>query len=57
MKIAKIYGKCEGMEEANTPNLVIGVPSFRGYLPELGRLTKEKLPLQRQITVQRQALA
>ena len=38
----KLYGKWEGMEEVNKPNMVIGVPCFRGYLLALGRLKKGK---------------
>ena len=29
LKMDKLYGKWEGMEEVNKPNLVIGVPSLR----------------------------
>ena len=54
--MAKIYGKWEGMGKIDKPNLVIGVPSLRGYLLELGRLTKDRLPPKRQLTMQRQVL-
>ena len=57
MNIAKLYGKWEGMEEVNKTNLVIGVTCLREYLLALGSFTKDKLPLQINITVHRQALA
>ena len=40
LKMAKIYGKWEGMEEVNKPNIVIGGPRSRGYLLAPGRLNK-----------------
>ena len=57
MNIAKIYEKWEGMEEVNKPNLVIVVPCLRGYLLAIGRLKKETLTLQIQLTAQRQAFS
>ena len=56
LKIAKLYGKWEGMEEVNKPNLVIGVPRLIGYLLKLGSLKKEKLTPRRKLTVHRQVL-
>ena len=47
LKMAKLYGKLEGMEEVNKPNLVIGVPCLRGYLLAPGRVKKEKVTLKR----------
>ena len=52
----KLYGKWEGMEEVNKPNMVIVVPRLRGYLLALGSLKKEKVSLIKQLTVQRQVL-
>ena len=40
--MAKIYGKWEGIEEVNKPNIVIGGPRLRGYLLAPGILNKEK---------------
>ena len=40
LNMAKIYGKWEGIEEVNKPNIVIGVPCLRGYLLAPGRLKK-----------------
>ena len=40
LKMAKLYGKWEAMEEVNKPNLVIGVPRLRGYLIAPGRAKK-----------------
>ena len=40
LKIAKLYGKWEGMAEVNKPNLVIVVPRLRGYILALGILKK-----------------
>ena len=48
----KLYVKWEGMEEVNKPNMVIVVPSLRGYLLALGSLKKEKVSLRKQLTVQ-----
>ena len=50
--MAKLYGKWEGMEEVNKPNLVIGVPSLIVYLLALGSLKMEKATLQRQLKMQ-----
>ena len=47
LKMAKLYGKWEGMKEVNKPNIVIGVPRLRGYLLAPGRSKKEKVTLQR----------
>ena len=57
MNMAKLYGKWEGMEELNKPNLVIGVPRLRLYILALGMLTKGKVPPRRHLTMKRQALA
>ena len=57
VKMAKLYVKWGGVEEVNKPNMVIGVPRFRGYLLAIGGFTKETVPLRRQLTLQRQALA
>ena len=58
LKMAKLYGKWEGIEEeVIRSNLVIGVPCLRGYLLAPGRLKKGKVTPQRKLTVQRQALA
>ena len=43
----KLYGKWEGMEEVNKPNVVIVVPRLRGQLLAPGRLKKEKVTLRR----------
>ena len=51
-----LYGKWEGMEEVNKPNLVIGVPHMRGYIIAIGRFRKDKVTPRRKLTVQRQAL-
>ena len=40
MKMAKLDGKWEGMEEVNKPNMVIVVPCLRLYILALGRLKK-----------------
>ena len=40
LKMAKLYGKWEGMEEVNKPNILIGVPCLRGYLLAHGRSKK-----------------
>ena len=57
LKIDKLGETWEGMEEVNKTFLVMVVPHQRGYLFVLGRLTNDKVPLQRQLGVQRQALA
>ena len=44
LKTEILYGKWEGMEEVNKPNIVIGVPHLRGYLLAHGRSKKEKAP-------------
>ena len=54
--MAKLQGKWEWMEEVNKPKLAIGVPGLKEDLIELGRLTKEKVLLLRQIRVQRQSI-
>ena len=42
--MAKLDGKWDGVEEVNTPNIVIGGPCLRLYILALGRLKKLKVP-------------
>ena len=44
MKIAKLYGKWEGMEEVNKPKLVIEILRLRGEILVMGGLKQYKVP-------------
>ena len=57
MKVKKPDVKWEGVEELNKPKLVIGVLCLRVDLLEMGMLKKDKVPLQKQKQLQRQAAA
>ena len=51
--ISELDGKWVGVEEVNKPKLVIGVLCLRVDLISLDRLTKDKVPPQNQLRVQR----
>ena len=57
LRMTKVEGKWEVIEEAYKPILVMGVPRLNFYLLSLGRLAKYKTPLQRQLRLQRQDVA
>ena len=50
--VSELDGKWEGVEEVNKPMLVIGIPCLRVDLIALGTLTKDKVPLRRQLRAQ-----
>ena len=57
LKMAEVEGKWEGIEEADKPILVMGVPCLKFYLLVMGRLTEDQEPPWRQLMTQRQAVA